>query len=143
MLNPVSAAIWSHLIGGTALTALLGNGTAGVFEARAAQSAALPYVIFNEQAGEWDQTMRGQGGTATRFYSGVWTVRAVSGEAYPKEAAAIDAQVDARLHDAALSITGYGVLRVARESDVRYQEMGGNQTLNHAGALYRVELQKS
>lgn len=86
--------------------------------------------------------MQGQGGTPTRFYSGLWQVQAVSGSAYPKEAAAIDLQIDARLHDASLSVTGYGVLRIHRETDVRYQETEGNQTIQHVGALYRVELQK-
>ncbi len=143
MLNALSAAIWTRLTGGTALTALLGDGTAGVFEDHAGQAAALPYVIFHEQAGNWDQTMREPGGSATRFYSGLWSVRAVSGSAYPKEAAAIDAQIDARLHDAALTVTGFGLLRVARESTLRYPETEGNQTFQHVGALYRVELYKS
>lgn len=142
MLSALSVALWTQLKSGTALTALLGDGTAGIFEDHASQSADLPYVIFNEQAGNWEQVMEGQGGTAARFYSGVWQVRAVSGSAYPKEAAAIDAQIDARLHDAALTVAGYGVLRIHRESTVRFAETEGNQTIQHVGALYRVELQK-
>lgn len=139
-VNPVSAAIFTQLKGGTALLSLLAGGTAGtaIYEDHAPASAALPYVVFNQQAGTWDHTMG-----SYRLVDVIYQVKAVSGSEYPKEASAIDAQIDARLHGAALSVTGYGLLSCTRESDVQYSEMTADQIFQHCGALYRVELQKT
>jgi hypothetical protein len=140
-MNALSVAIFNQLKGGTALLALLGGGTAGtaIYEDHAPDTATFPYVVFNQQAGTWAQAM----GEHTRFVDCVYQVKAVSISAWPKEASAIDAQIDARLHNATLTVTGYGVMECARESDIQYTELSGNQTFNHIGALYRVTLQKS
>ncbi len=138
-MNLAGSAIFVQLTGGTALTNLLHDGTAGVFEYLASDDAGLPYVIFQEQSATWDCSM----GEQARLVSVVYLVKAVSGSAWPQEADAIDAQIDARLHDASLSAAGYGLLRCVRESDIKYQEADGSQVFNHAGGLYRVELQKS
>jgi hypothetical protein len=73
----------------------------------------------------------------------VYQVKAVSGSEYPKEASTIDAQIDARLHNAAITVTGFGLLSCTRESDVQYSEQTADQIFQHVGALYRIELQKS
>lgn len=143
MINSViGSAIWSQLKGGTALTALLAGGTAtgtaSIYIDHAANDAALPYVLIGQQSGNWDYTLG-----MTRFQTSLWQVRAVSGSAYPKQAEAIDTQIDARLHDASLSIGGYGLLRVARESDIRFPEIDGGQTIQNVGALYRIDVQKT
>ena len=138
-MNPLSAAIYNQLVGGTALTALLGDGTAGIFEDHAGDAANLPYVVFNQHTGQWSRTM----GEHTRFLSMLYQVQAVSGSAWPQEAGAIDAQIDARLHGASLTVSGYGLMRCVRESDISYAEVEDSQTFQHVGALYRVELQKT
>ncbi len=99
----------------------------------------FPYVVFNQQAATWGQTM----GENTRFVDCVYQVKAVTSAAYPQTASAIDAQIDARLHGAALTVTGYAPLACEREGDIAYSELSGNQTFQHIGALYRVTLQKS
>lgn len=139
-MNAVSAAIWSQLKGGTALTALLGGGTAGtaIYEDHAPASAIMPYVVFNQQASTWEQTMG-----ASRLVDVIYQVKAVSGSAYPQEASAIDTQIDALLHNATLTVTGYGVLACTRQSDIQYSEVAADQTFQHCGGLYRVELQKT
>ncbi len=139
-MNLAGSAIWAQLKGGTALTALLAGGTAGtaIYESFAPNDATLPYVLYQEQSSTWDMLQ----GTA-RFVDAVYLVKAVSGSAWPKEADLIDEQIDARLHDAALTVTGYGVVACLRESDVRFSEIAGNQTYWHCGALYRVTLQKT
>lgn len=139
-MNVLSVSIFNQLKGGTALLSLLGGGTAGtaIYEDHAPASAAFPYVVFNEQAGTWNKTMG-----ASRFVDCVYQVKAVSSSAYPKEASAIDAAIDARLHDASLSVTGYARLACERESNIQYSEISGNQTFWHVGALYRVTLQKT
>lgn len=134
----IGSAIWARLKGGTALTALLGEGTASVFVDHAPDNAEMPFVVINQQSGLWDYTM-----DQTRFQNALWQVRAVSGSAYPKEAEAIDAQIDARLHNASLTISGHGLLRCVRESDVRFPEIEGNQVIQHVGAMYRVDVYKS
>ncbi len=138
-MNAISAAIYGKLKGGTALTTLLAGGTAGIFEDHASEDADLPYVIFNHQSGEWSETM----GERTRFASIVYQVKAVSGSAWPKEANTIDVQIDALLHGGTITVTGYGLMRMVRESDIRYSEVDGNQTFQHVGAFYRLDVQKT
>ncbi len=140
-MNALSSAIWTQLKGGTALTALLGGGTAGtaIYEDHAPSTATFPYVVFNEQAGTWNQTM----GENSRFVDCVYQVKAVTNVAYPQTASAIDAQIDTRLHNATLTVTGYAPLACEREADIQYSESVGAQVFQHVGALYRVTLQKS
>jgi hypothetical protein len=137
-MNSLSAAIYTKLQAGTALTALLAGGSVAIYEDHAKGTAALPYVIFNHQSGVWDMMMG-----SSRFADVIYQVKAVSGSAWPKEADTIDTQIDALLHNASLTVTGYGVLSCARESDVRYSETEGDQVFQHVGALYRIELQKT
>lgn len=141
-MNLAGSAIWAQLKGGTALTALLAGGTAtgtaSIYEHHAATAGSMPYVVYNEQSAVWDYTM-----DAKRFVTATYLVKAVSGSAWQKEADLIDAQIDARLHNASLTVTGYGVLRCVREEDVRYSELEGDQTIHHVGALYRVDLYNS
>ncbi len=138
-MNAWSSAVWTQLKGGTALTALLGGGTAGIYEDHAPSTATFPYVVFNQQAGTWAQTM----GENTRFVDCVYQVKAVTNVAYPQTASAIDAQIDARLHNATLTVTGYAPLACEREADVQFSESVGAQVFQHVGALYRISLQKS
>jgi hypothetical protein len=139
-VNAVSAGIFDHLKGGTALLSLLAGGTAGtaVYEDHAPDGASLPYVVFGHHSGVWDYTMG-----MSRFADVLYQVKAVSGSEYPKEASAIDAQIDSRLNNAAITVSGYGVLACTRETDVAYTELTADQTFWHIGALYRVELQKT
>ena len=143
MNQEIGSAIWARLKSGTALTALLYGGTAtgsaSIFVDHAGDDAGLPYVIIGQQSGQWAYTM----GENARFQSSLWQVRAVSGKAFPKEAEAIDSQIDSRLHNVSLSIGGYATLRVVRESDVRFPEVDGGQTIQNVGALYRVDVQKT
>lgn len=138
-MNALSAALYAKLKAGTALTSLLSDGTAGIFEDHASETADLPYVIFNQQSGQWSETM----GERTRFATITYQVKAVSGSAWPKEAETIDTQIDALLHAGTMSVTGYGLMRMVRESDIRYSEEDGNQTFQHVGALYRLDVQKT
>lgn len=59
-------------------------------------------------------------------------------------AGAIDDRVDTILRHASLTVTGWGVFWVARESDVRYAEQAADgRTYFHAGGLYRIRLEQS
>lgn len=137
-MNSLSAAIYTTLQAGTALTALLSGGSAAIYEDHAKGTAALPYVVFNHQSGMWDMTMG-----SSRFVDVIYQVKAVSGSAWPKEADSIDQQIDLLLHNASLTVTGYTSIACLRESDVRYSETEGDQIFHHVGGLYRIELQKT
>lgn len=147
MNQEIGSAIWAHLRGASALTNLLNggtaSGTASIYVDHAPDSAGFPYVLISQQSGQWAQTMGAAAADRARSQAALWQVRAVSGSAYPKEAEAIDSQIDARLHDASLTIGGYTLLRVGRESDVRFPETEGDQIIQNVGALYRVEVQKT
>ena len=141
-MNEISAAIYTQLKAGTALCAMLyggtATGTADIYEDHARDDRGFPFVILNHQSGQWSYALDG-----ARFGSFLYLVKAVSSEPYPRQAQLIDKQIDARLHNAALSISGYHELRVVRESDVRFSEIEGEQQFWHVGALYRVEVQKT
>src|SRR6188472_1641138 len=107
----IGSAIWAHLRGGTALTALLSggtaSGTASIYVDHAPNSAALPYVIINQQTGNWEHTMGDTQASPSRLQTSLWQVRAVSDASFPKGAQAIDSQIDMRLHQAAPTVGGY------------------------------------
>ena len=117
------------------LTALA---TGGVFNSFAHPSVSTPYVVFQafSKVDEyWAFTKRGA--------QAVYMVKAVSESPWPKEAAAIDTQIDALLQDATLTITGFGLVTCRRESDFYLPEEVGGKVYQHQGGLYRVVADQS
>ncbi len=127
----LSAAIYSTLSGGTALTGLLG-GTA-VYQDAAPDGANLPYVVFSLPAGGprniYPHDMREQVVFA-RGYAATST-----------QAGSIDAAVSSLLHKRALTVTGYTNYRTVRETDLALTEYPPDRTpVYMRGANYRVSL---
>lgn len=129
-MNALDGGIYTTLTAATALTALVSS---RVYNTQAPQEATEPYVIFNKQSG--GQTYVFSSG---KFRSFGYLVKGVCHSRYPKAAGAIDDAIEAALHDAALSVTGWTLLYCRRESDVHYAE--GEYT--HRGGVYRIELEQ-
>lgn len=142
MNQEIGSAIWTLLRGGTALTAQLSggtaSGTASIYVDHAPNNAGLPYIVINQQTGNWDYAM-----DASRFQTSLWQVRAVSQAPYPKQSQAIDSLIDARLQMGTPTIGGYNLKRIVRETDIQFTEESGGQLIQNVGALYRVDVQKT
>jgi len=135
--NVLNATIYSALSGGTALTALL-HGTTSVYYMQAPDAASLDYVVWNWQAGPTDDNE-----TSRRAVGGLAFVRAYSATSAAR-AGSIDAQIDALLHGAELTVSGWNNFWTAREeslSNVETDDAG--RQIYMAGATYRVRLGKN
>lgn len=129
--NALHTAIYSTLSGGTALTTALG-GTA-IYHQQAPDGQALPYVVWNIQGGG-DENI-----TSNRMKNLVLFVRAYAASA--AQAGTIDNYCDALLHGKNLSVTGWHMFWLGRESDLELVENppdGGRVFM--AGGLYRVRM---
>ena len=136
-MNDIKAGLRSWLQGGTALTALLGGGTASVYYGEAPRGAADPYVIYARHDGG-DMTENPE-----RLLDLLFTVKGVS-ETSAYQAGQVAAAIDARLHDQVPTISGWVVWMCVRDTPVDYvvrREDGGREF--HDGAIYRVGLYKT
>lgn len=105
----------------------------GVWNSLAPQDTRAPYVVFQVMSKVEDYFAY-----LKRGAQAIYMVKAVSQSPWPKEAATIDTQIDTLLQDAALSITGFGLLWCRRESDLYLMEDVGGEVYQHQGGLYRV-----
>lgn len=116
------------------VTTALGSGSASLVHGQAPASANYPLCVFNKQSGRPD--LRGFGGNDAR--NQLWLVKGVVRATSASVAEDIDKAANDRLHNATLTVTGGTSLYLAREGDINYPEVVGDQTYWHVGALYRV-----
>ncbi len=132
-MNELDTAFYSKLTGGTALTTLLA-GTTSVYNQVVPRSAAMPYVVFNIQAGGPENMC------PTEFESMVYLVKAVSATS-ALAAGSIDAQIHTLLHKGTLTVTGWTNFWLARETRIQYVETAPEGAyIWHVGGTYRVRL---
>lgn len=130
-MNELNAALYSQLVGGTALVAALG-GTA-IYNAQAPNGASLPYVVFSHQAGGELNI------TPSPIHDVVYYVRAYAATA--KQAAQINALIRARLHNQPITVTGWTVVTIQREDIYTSIETDAAGVQTHAaGGMYRIQL---
>jgi hypothetical protein len=129
--NALNTALFSKLAGGTALISALG-GTA-IYYAQAPDGAALPFLIFSNQAGGPTND------TPLDTRDQIVFVRAYA--AAPLQAGSIDALASALLHRNSISVSGYTNYWTSRETELSTVENPPDgQRTYMAGALYRVRL---
>lgn len=130
-MNAAGSAIYSALAGHAGLIAALG-GTA-IWYGVVPRDRALPGVVLSLASGIEDNE------TPTRSVNLVYQVTAVASTLF--QAGQIAEQIDAALHGATLTITGWGNFWTARESVVSYLEVDpAGHTFGHAGGEYRVRM---
>lgn len=132
-MNLAETAIYSALTGATSLTSLLATAT-GVYHSQAPRGAAFPYVVLQLQGGG-DQNV-----SPHRRKELLYTVKAVTATSM-QDAGLIDNAVDALLHGATLTVTGWTNISTMREGDIAYVETT-DEGLNyyHSGGTYRVRV---
>ena len=132
-MNALEQGLYSKLSGTSALTTLLANATS-VYNQIVPKGKAYPLVIFNLQGGGDEND------TPKRRKNYVYLAKAVSAVSM-KQAGLIDAQIDAALHEATLTVTGWTNFWCMRTTDIRYTETtaeGANYF--HSGGLYRIRI---
>lgn len=124
---------------GTAMGTVAGSlnalGITGVYRMYAPQTATLPYVVFNEQAGVNDWTFNALG-----WRSCVYQVKAVGQGHSGSVIATASDRLDTILNDVTLSLTGWTCKRLRRESDIEYAEESEGVLYHHVGGLYRIDI---
>ena len=115
------------------VTSVLGSGSASLVHGQAPASALYPLCVFHKQSGRND--LQGFGGEGVRNH--IWLVKGVVRTASASVAEDIDKAAADRLHNSFPSITDAGTAYLAREGDVNYSEVVGDQTYWHVGGLYR------
>lgn len=132
--NPIAVGIYNKLTGAAALTALLANGTASVFEHNAPEGEDPPYVVFNAQSPSVPAYTFG----GVAFENTIYQVKGITESHSAAAAGTIADKIDDALTDQALTITGYTHLYCRREQDVDYTELAAGKRFVHRGGLYRV-----
>lgn len=123
-------------LGSALYSKLSGAGTAqgvNLYYALAPQgSVPAPYAIVQQQASVDDYAFG-----SYREVSADYVVKIVSDDEYPTGSYALYDLYDAALQDAALSVSGWSVLRVRRVSRIEYQD---TRKFWHVGGLFRIDL---
>lgn len=133
-MDPVRAAIASRLLATPAVTSLLGAAN-NVFHRVAPRAAIPPYVVFHRQAETDNWTFAGQ-----PLERDLWTVKAICRGSSATQAEDIAKAITAALNDAPITVDGYALLNLRRESKVDYGERDGEETWHHCGAIFRVDI---
>ena len=90
-----------------------------------------PYVVYFRAGGGDDNA------SPRRTRTENWVVKAVATD--QQKARSLDALIDAQLHEAEVTITGWDNYQTARRTDVAYAEPGeGGVVYWHRGGTYRV-----
>lgn len=131
-INLLNSALYSKLSAGTALTALLAGGTAGIYHMQAPEGAALPYVVYSWQGG-------GQTNEVPDLQNRIEFIRCYASSA--ATAGSADAAIYNLLHGQSLSITGWTTVSLQREDDYETVEIPANGSPVYTmGGLYRLIL---
>ncbi len=133
-MDPVRAAIATRLLATPAVTSLLGAAN-NVFHRVAPRTAVPPYVVFHRQAGTDNWAFAGQ-----PLERDLWTVKAICRGSSSTAAEDIAKQVNVALNDAPITVDGYALLNLRRESKIDLGEVDAGEQFHHVGGLYRVDI---
>jgi len=128
----IREALYSKLIGDTALISELSGDTA-IYYGVAPQETARPYVVFFNAGGGPDNTY------PSDLTSEVYVVKAVADNL--GGALTVDNACKTALHKQTLTVTGYTNIWTRREDEVSLTEVSDDGTvIRHEGAYYRIRV---
>lgn len=139
-VNPVRKAIYDVLVGDSQLTALLGDGTNGIYYRLAQSGVKYPCVIYDDAAGFGpgqgpDWTFDGEAIDVT-----IWTIKAAGPGTAATES--VDIRIRELLGRVRLSAPGYASITCLRTGEVSYSETSNEQRFEYKGATYNVWAEK-
>lgn len=104
-----------------------------IYRELAPQGATFPYIVFGLMSAN-DRNMLGP---IRAFTRGLYQVRSVtSGNSFDTNNDIMD-RVDTLLQDKTLTVDGFRVMPIHRESIARYTEVVAGTRFNHLGFIYR------
>lgn len=125
---------------GTAMGTVTGSlnnlGATGVYRIYAPQTATLPFVLFNEQAGTDYWTFNDR-----ERKSLVYQIKAVGTGHSGAAISAMNDRFDVLLNDHPPTLTGWTCKRIRRESDIEYGEDANGVIYHHVGGLFRIDIE--
>lgn len=132
--------LYSTLIGDATLTALLANGTHGIWRDYAPPGTTPVYVIFGMQSPGGDTlTMN-----AVRLLTNpLYQVKAVGPASNMQPILDAASEIDNLLKRTSGTVTGGLVSACYRESPLEVPELVNGETWNNVGGLYRLQIQQS
>jgi len=121
----------------SAVTDLLsGQSADSIYWLTPGDSPGKPYIVYELHSGGDENR------SSTRTRNVVLAVKAVADTAGAAEQ--IDEQIDARLHDQTLTISGWDTVTMAREDDLATTEDNGGGGANYViGGYYRIRVSKT
>jgi hypothetical protein len=132
-MNIINQGIYNTLKAGTALTTLLA-GTTSIYNMQAPDSATLPYVVFNLQAGGADPNMPTNAINVLYYVRGFTKVSAAA-------AGSIATQIDALLHGKSVSVSGYTNYWCNHEQEIdSVQNLPNGEKVYSNGFYFRIRL---
>src|SRR4051812_45521944 len=115
-MDPIRQALVARLLATSAVTSLLGA-PGNVFHRVAPRNAVPPYMVLHRQAETDAWTFNGP-----PLEHDLWTVKAICRGTSSAAADDIAKAFTVALNDAALTISGYALLQLRRESKIDYGE---------------------
>lgn len=136
MIAAFDAALSTLLTDDAALVELLRGDTTAIWNKIAPDSAELPYVVFDADDVELNDTPR----RARDIRVNIMAVDMRSAQ----QAAQIDARIDALIHQQELSVTGFNIWWQRRVRGISFEENTDSGRVNwHVGAEYLVRMEAS
>ena len=128
----VGPAIYTWLAGATGITSLLSSATA-IYNGVAPSGIAMPYIVLDAVSPRELNLTKG------RSLDALWQVKAIA-TTYAV-ARAIAYQVDVRMIQSAMTVTGWTQYWISRETGIDYSETEADgRVYYHVGADYRIRL---
>lgn len=109
------------------------NGTVTTYYQKARQSATVPYCLVYFMTANDDYTFSDNGLNAD------YIIKVISDKNFPEEAIRLYGNIHELFQNAQLSIPGYDILRVRRESPIQYEDQSH---FWNVGGLYNIDIWK-
>lgn len=132
-MDEIRHAIVQRLEATPAVTSLLGAPN-NVFHRIAPRGAIPPYVVLHRQAETDEWTFSGPA-----LEHDLWTVKAICRGSKSDAADDIAQAITVALNDAPISVVGYRLLYLRRESKIDFGEPDGADFWHHVGSLWRLD----
>jgi len=120
----VGSALYNHI---------KNNGTIDCYYHKAKQSASVPYCLVYFMSANDDYTFNDKGLNVD------YVVKVISDKNFPEESIRLYGDIHELVQDVSLTIPGYSVLRVRRESILQYEDQ---MHFWNVGGLYNFDIWK-
>ena len=120
-------------VGSALFNHIKNNGTIDCYYHKAKQSATVPYCLVYFMSANDDYTFNDKGLNAD------YVVKVISDKNFPEEGIRIYGDIHELVQDASLTIPGYSVLRVRRESILQFEDQ---MHFWNVGGLYNFDVWK-